>query len=529
MDFVKYQNLHSIIMLKDVIRKWWHSELCFADKNGQVVDWQNGDIVPPPNDFCRLSLFSKEGFRRCTQSIRVLHEKFRSSKKLRGSLFHDCHLNFTIAGAPIYINNEYEGFLFIEGFARQPLTEREGVLLKTKISELNQGATDLDRALERVPVMPPPEVDRLTDLLEFGATEIANYESEMVKKDETIQTLSSELHELYRFENIIGSTPRMQEVFRLMERVSNADSPVLVEGEPGTGKELTAKAIHFNGLRKDRPFVSQSCNALDDAMLESALFGHAKGAFPGATRDKRGLIELADTGTLFLEEVGELSQALQHKLMSLLQEGTLVPVGTTVPREVNVRVIASSQRDLEVMVKEGRFREDLYYRINVVCIRMPPLRERPDDLPMLVDHFIRRHHQAGQRLRGLSPDALAVFEGYGWPGNIRELENEIERLLVLGADHEFAPRELISPRILETAAPGTQSLLPRAPAVGRMNDAVELLEREMIGAGLERTGNNKSRLARELGISRSNLILKIAKYGFDRGDEAEEEDAAEAV
>src|SRR3954469_6616106 len=176
MDFVKYQNLHSIIMLKDVIRKWWHSELCFADKNGQVVDWQNGDIVPPPNDFCRLSLFSKEGFRRCCSSVKVLHEKFKSSKKLRRCQFHDCHLAFTIVGAPLYINNEYEGMFFVEGYLRQPFTPADNEMIKGKIRELNNGATDLDRAAERIPQMPAPEVEKLADLLEFGVNEIANYE-----------------------------------------------------------------------------------------------------------------------------------------------------------------------------------------------------------------------------------------------------------------------------------------------------------------------------------------------------------------
>src|SRR4051812_12846055 len=190
MDFEKHQNLHTIIMLKDVIRKWWHSELCFADKAGTVLDWQKeGGIIPPPNDFCRLSLFSKEGFRRCSQSVRVLHEKFKGAKKLRDPVFHDCHLGFSIVGAPLYIDNEYEGFLFVEGFMRQTPHQADVERLKLKINELNPGATDLDRAAAKIPTMATEEVEKLTDLLKFAVNEIANYEVEMSKRDQTIQTL----------------------------------------------------------------------------------------------------------------------------------------------------------------------------------------------------------------------------------------------------------------------------------------------------------------------------------------------------
>ena len=515
-------------MLKDVIRKWWRAELSFADKGGTVIDWAKGDIVPPPNDFCRLSLFSKEGFRRCNQSVRVLHEKFRSSKKLRRALFHDCHLNFTIVGAPLYIGGEYEGFLFVEGFARQAPGEREAEQLKSKIRELNSGATDLDRAVERLPLMSPGEVEKLTDLLEFAVTEIANYEAEMSKRDETIQTLSSELSDRYKFENIIGKSGPMLEIFRLLEKVCNSDSTVLINGESGTGKELVARAIHYNGPRKDKPFVVQNCSAFNDNLLESALFGHTKGSFTGALRDKKGLFEIANDGTFFLDEVGDMSPALQVKLLRVLQEGTFLPVGGTQVREVNVRVIAATHKDLSDLVKKGQSREDLFYRINVIRVHVPALRERRDDIPILIDHFLKKHHRDGQRARGLAADAAALLGAYAWPGNIRELENEIERLLVLGSDLDLIPADLISSRIREAVTPASLAFSPGARAAGKLNDAVELLEREMIGQGLSRTRHNKSRLARELGISRSNLILKIAKYGLEKGGEGDLDDAEEA-
>ena len=521
MDFERYHNLHTIIMLRDVLRKWWRSELTFADKEGTVLDWQKGEIAAPPNDFCRLSLFSKEGMRRCTQSVRVLHDKFKTARKLRRSQFHECHLGFAIVGAPLYVENEYEGMVFIEGFARQEVSPREAEQLKAKITELNPGTTDLERALERVPQMDDRETEKVCDLLEFGANEIANYESELARRDETIQTLSTELSERYKFENIIGKSSSMIEVFRILEKVCNSDSTVLVNGESGTGKELLARAIHYNGPRKDKPFVVQNCSAFNDNLLESALFGHTKGSFTGALRDKKGLFEVADGGTFFLDEVGDMSPALQVKLLRVLQEGTLTPVGGTQQRQVDVRLIAATHKDLGLMVKKGEFREDLYYRINVIRIQVPPLRDRKDDLPVLIDHFMRKHKKEGQRARALANDALAIMQQYHWPGNIRELENEIERLLVLGNEFEILPADLLSSRIKDavSGASGNNfigaSRIAQLPA-GKLNDAVEQLEREMLGQGLTRTKGNKSRLARELGISRSNLILKIQKYQLER-------------
>jgi two-component system response regulator HupR/HoxA len=523
MDFEKYQNLHTIIMLKDVIRKWWRSELCFADKNGTVVDWEKNEIIPPPNDFCRMSLTSKEGFRRCTQSIRVLHERFKTSRKLRGAQCQDCHLNFTIVGAPLYVCGEYQGFIFVEGFLRQPLSDRDSESLKKQIPEIADAPGNLDRAVDRIPIMSATEFEKLTDLLEFGVNEIANHEAEVTKRDQAIRSLSTELSDRYRFENIIGKSQTMLEVFRLVEKVCNSESTVLINGDSGTGKELVARAIHYNGPRRHKPFVVQNCSAFNDNLLETALFGHTRGSFTGATGDKKGLFEVADGGTFFLDEVGDMSPSLQVKLLRVLQEGTFLPVGGTQLKEVDVRLIAATHKDLSQLVKQGSFREDLFYRINVIRIQLPPLRDRRDDIPILVDHFMRKHHREGQRARSLAPEASQVLAAYAWPGNIRELENEIERLLVLGSDLEVIPAELISARIRESV-PEEAKLLGRRRDSGKLNDMIENLEREVIRQGLLRTGYNKSRLARDLGISRSNLILKISRYGLEQGGPPQDTD-----
>jgi transcriptional regulator with PAS, ATPase and Fis domain len=220
-----------------------------------------------------------------------------------------------------------------------------------------------------------------------------------------------------------------------------------------------------------------------------------------------------------------MSPTLQVKLLRVLQEGTFLPVGGTQPKEVDVRLIAATHKDLSQLVKEGAFREDLFYRINVIRIQVPPLRERPDDIPILIEHFMRKHHREGQRARSLAPDASHILLAYSWPGNIRELENEIERLLVLGSDSEVIPPELISARIRE-AVPERAKLLARQRGSGKLNDMVENLEREAIREGLRRTGFNKSRLARDLGISRSNLILKIARYGLEQSSPNDTDESA---
>ena len=518
MDFDRYQNLHTIVMLRDVIRKWWRTELSVADKTGAVLDWSKGDINPPPNDFCRLSLFSKEGFRRCTQSVRVLHEKFKDTRKLRRSQFHDCHLGFTIVGAPLYINGEYEGMLFVEGFARQEVSPREAETLKSKIRELNNGATDLERAVERIPLMSVTEVEKISDLLEFGVNEIANYENEVQKRDETIQTLSSELTDRYKFENIVGKSGPMIEVFKLLEKVCNSDSTVLINGESGTGKELVARAIHYNGPRKDKPFVVQNCSAFNDNLLESALFGHVKGSFTGALRDKPGLFETADEGTFFLDEVGDMSPSLQVKLLRVLQEGTFMPVGGNTSREVNVRVIAATHKDLGDMVKRGEFREDLYYRINVICLNIPALRSRGEDAAHLAEHFAHRFaHEEGVQPIRLAAPIKALLAAYRWPGNVRELKNLIERLTILYPGREIGTTELppeIARAPIAVLSPATAVPTSLSGEPASIGDALACTERELLLAALRENGGHKGHAADTLGISRHAFKRRLQRLGI---------------
>ncbi len=325
--------------------------------------------------------------------------------------------------------------------------------------------------------------------------------------------LQVRLKEQFSFGAIIGKSPAMMELYQVMAKVVDSDVPVLITGESGTGKEMVATALHANGARRDRAFVVQNCSAFNENLLESELFGHVKGAFTGAIRDKQGLFEVADGGTFFLDELGEMSPALQVKLLRVLQDGTFTPVGGTKQRKVDVRIIAATNRNLEEMVKKGAFREDLYYRLNVVNLSLPPLRERTGDIPLLVDFFLDKFaDKSGKPRKSISKDAMFALEGCAWPGNIRQLENELQRALVMSGADPAISRSCLSPSLLSVSESGEG---PAAERNGALKEALEGLEREMILGALKRTGGNKSEAARQLGISRSNLIAKAQSFGLE--------------
>jgi transcriptional regulator with PAS, ATPase and Fis domain len=316
------------------------------------------------------------------------------------------------------------------------------------------------------------------------------------------------------YDALIGSSPPMQALFTTLDRVARSDATVLIQGENGTGKELVARAIHDGSARAARPFVITNCSAFNDNLLDSELFGHKRGAFTGAVSDKPGLFELADTGTFFLDEIGDMSPALQVKVLRVIQEGTFNPVGDTETRKVDVRIIAATNRDLRAMVAAGQFREDLYYRIHVINLVLPPLRDRAGDIGRLVEHFLARHRKDG-RHKHVTEACAARLAAYPWPGNVRELENEIERVVVLSGDEPVIDEDSLSPRIRQHAKHGDA-----APAAAPLDErslprALESLERRMIIDALRRHHGNKTRAAAELKVSRRNLIRLVQKYGID--------------
>ncbi|MDH7500904.1 MAG: sigma-54 dependent transcriptional regulator, partial [candidate division NC10 bacterium] len=291
--------------------------------------------------------------------------------------------------------------------------------------------------------------------------------------------LRRELEERYSFANIIGKSPKMQEVFRLIEQLAETDSTILIQGKSGTGKELVARAIHYHSPRKGRPFVSVNCGGLAESLLESELFGHLKGSFTGAITSRRGLLQEAQGGTLFLDEIGDMPSSMQVKLLRTLQDGEIRPVGGTHIIKVDVRFISATNKDLDKAVEEGRFREDLYYRLNVITLTIPDLSERKEDIPLLAAHFIQKYGSALKKeISGISPEAMALLVDYSWPGNVRELENCIERAAVLAKGKEILPIDL--PGSLRRGQ-GDRTLQVRIPLT------LEELEREAIDRTLRYT------------------------------------------
>jgi Nif-specific regulatory protein len=314
-----------------------------------------------------------------------------------------------------------------------------------------------------------------------------------------------------KFEGIIGDSKAMQSLFEKMAKVVDTRVSVLIEGETGTGKELVASAVHYQSRRKDRLFIAQNCAALPETLLESELFGHKKGAFTGATEDKKGLFELADGGTLFLDEIGEMPLGLQAKILRTLQEGEVRPLGSGVVKNVDVRIVAATNRKLEDEVAAGRFRQDLYYRLQVFPVRIPALRERREDIPVLAAHFLKRYtHELGKPVAGFSQQAMELLMSYDFPGNVRELENEVQRLVIQCDPGGYVMAEHLSPRIRKI-----EGLLDkiRAPR-GTLKDMIEHIEKWLLIEALREHGNNKSATAKTLGITREGLHKKLKGYGI---------------
>jgi DNA-binding NtrC family response regulator len=328
-------------------------------------------------------------------------------------------------------------------------------------------------------------------------------------------SLRKQLKAKYRFENIVSDHENMQAIFEVVEKVSDSDSTILIYGESGTGKELIARAIHYNSYRQDKPLVPINCGAIPGELLESELFGYEKGAFTGATSLRIGRFELANGGTVFLDEIGEMSPALQVKILRVLQEREFERVGGTRTIKVDVRIIAATNKNLEESVAKNQFREDLFYRLNVIPIHIPPLRERRSDLPLLMAHFIERFNAEKKRhLEGITPEALGILQRYSWPGNVRELENLIERIAILKGSGVITPHDLpekLTQSFINGPVPDVD--IPNSGL--DFDDAVQAFEKQLLTKALERTRGVKSKAAELLHMNRTTLVEKVKKLRLE--------------
>ncbi|WP_135075183.1 sigma-54 dependent transcriptional regulator [Terasakiella sp. SH-1] len=328
------------------------------------------------------------------------------------------------------------------------------------------------------------------------------------------------LKDAYQDDNgiIRAQNSPMDRVCDQIQQIAGYDVSVLLCGESGTGKELAARALHYNSLRWDKAFVVENCGALPDELLESELFGHKKGAFTGAVNDHTGLFERADGGTVFLDEIGEVSQAFQVKLLRVLQEGEIRPVGATRTRKIDVRVIAATNRDLEQEVREGRFRKDLYFRLAAMIIQLPPLHERRNDIPVLANYLLdQAMSNLGKKVSGISQEAMNCLKAYHWSGNVRELQNEVQRMLVMAREGEMLGAELLSPRVLMSVEPEEQQEMSLLNSFdGTLKERIENIEVKILYETLVRHRWNKTKAAEELGLSRVGLRGKLERYGLEK-------------
>ena len=514
MNYEEFERLHVVRRMRQIVCNLWKVQLNFTDSRGFLRGVPQGRFFNPANRVCAFITQNQEGFKDCMSTARMCTASTSESSSPRSST---CHAGFSTLTIPIRIEGKYMGALFADGFLMQETSAEQKLKLRTYLSsKFPNNAQALENYIDSLPVMSKKEVSYLTELVDVVIEEVLTLRKTLSESGERLEALSQELSEKWDFGKMVGRSQPMVNLFKLLTKVCESDATILVTGENGTGKEGIARAIHFNSKRKKQNFVVQNCGALNDNLLESELFGHVKVAFTSAIKDKKGLFELADRGTLFLDEIGDTSPAMQVKLLRVLQEGTFIPVGGTEQKKVDVRILAATNKNLEQMVREGSFREDLYYRLNVIPVKVPPLRERKEDIPLLVNKFLDDYAIATNASRKkMARECLEKLEGHDWPGNVRELQNEVERLCVLaGSDTEIGG-EMLSDRVRVKK----EDKFPGLRVDGKLKDAIEELERKMIYDCLIRENWNKSRAAKILGISRAGLIMKCEKFGLDKHDD----------
>jgi two-component system response regulator HupR/HoxA len=461
------------------------------------------------------------------ESVLIVDDQVEILNSLRRLLRREFTVVTASSGSEAMAELEKDEFAVIISDQRMP--EMDGVTFLSKSLDLQPlalrllitGYADIDATIGAVNqakvdhyIAKPFEPEDVLLLIRQSAEKYRQrrYEKEarealLTEKQELQKHLQKELD----LGNFIGGSAPVLAALKLARKVIDTPTTVLILGETGTGKELLARIIHFNSLRRDKMFVAQNCGAIPDTLLQSELFGHVKGSFTGAIKDKKGLFELADKGSIFLDEIGDTTPALQLGLLRALQEGEIKPLGSATSKKVDVRVIAATNRDLAKEVREGRFREDLFYRLSVFPIHLPALRERRDDIPDLAQYFIEKYAQRiGKRINGLTTAALNRLMQGAFPGNIRELENEIERMVTLAEDNQILDESLLSQKFMISA--GAEAIVPIS--VTNLKNAIDYLEREMITKALRATNGNILRSAHDLGVSRVGLHKMLRRHNI---------------
>jgi len=476
---VTFDALPEVALARDLLRRWWGLELGLAAADGKGYERTS-------HATCATLAAAKSGA--CAGAL-VQAAKLAAAAN-GAPITHRCYAGLTIVACAVRGSTGVSGIVYASGARVGTSIDDVAAAIGTAL-----GAVEAPALAAVAPALGDADLLRVRDLVAAAAAAVERASPATIPPS----TFS------HPFNEIVGDAPAVREVVKLLAKVVKSEATVLIQGESGTGKELIARAIHYHGPRAKKPFVVQNCSAFNDNLLESALFGHVRGAFTGAVKDQPGLFQTADGGTFFLDEIGDMSAALQVKLLRVLQEGTFMPVGGTKGVKVDVRIIAASHKDLAAMVAARQFREDLFYRVNVLKITVPPLRERVADIPRLAAFFVKKHWAHETPAPRLSESALARLVAYAWPGNIRELENEIERMLVLAGDAQELTGPMVSPRV---AGAGN--------AAGRpLRIVIDTAEADAIVAALGRSAGDRDIAATELAISRPLLDARMAALGLD--------------
>ena len=530
-NWKEMHGLHVISKLNEILNRWYGVEVFYSDSHGKIVSHQLEKDYEFKNHFLKIQMQLGLGHQYLQDDAESAIAALKNSKE-NHRIYESFFKHIKGVASPVTVEGEYLGTVLAYPFITDEITEEEKKELSKQLEECGANAADTQSAISHLRPLSGAAVGRLQELTELVSDEIVEFHEAISKREEKIQALNSELGNKYRYHTMIGKSKKMQNIYRLLEKISTSETSVFIQGENGTGKELVAKALHYYSPRKDHIFMAVNCSAFNDNLLDSELFGHVKGAFTGALKDKKGLFETANEGTLFLDEIGDTSLSMQVKLLRVLQEGTYLPVGATSPKQTDVRVVAATNKNIKEMMAKGEFREDLYYRINVIGVQLPPLRDRSEDIPILMEHFLKKKcDEMGQPMKSFAKECMEKIFDYHWPGNVRELENEVERLVVLAGEQKIINHDSLSPRILESTVATLQNIPNNVISInqkplginprGKLKAALEEVEIMMIGEGLKRCHYNKSRLAKELGVSRASLIMKIDKYSLDKRNKAQ--------
>jgi transcriptional regulator with PAS, ATPase and Fis domain len=474
-----FDTLAEVALARDLLRRWHGLELGLVAADGAGYERTS-------HEACATLLAHAGGA--CVAAMRDVAAAL--AKKDTTALVHRCHAGLSIVAAPVRGVHGLAGVVYASGGRAGVPSEQ----VAATIGSVLGASSEAPGLAALAPELTDADLARVKDLVRSAAAAV----------ERALPATIAPTTFTHPFDEIVGDAPAVREVVKLLAKVVKSEATVLVHGESGTGKELIARAIHYHGPRAKKPFIVQNCSAFNDNLLESALFGHVRGAFTGAVKDQKGLFEVADGGTFFLDEIGDMSAALQVKLLRVLQEGTFMPVGGTKPVKVDVRIIAASHKDLQSMVAHKQFREDLFYRVNVLKLTVPPLRDRVADIPRLAMHFVTKHWKGAGQVPRLSQSALARLVAYPWPGNIRELENEIERMLVLAADAQELTASMVSSRV---AGGGGGDARP-------LRDALAVAEANAIVTALGRHAGDRDSAAADLDVSRAYLDARAKVLGL---------------